>query len=102
MTGRFTLSLHYGYKSAHHYDLFLKEDAHLITYGLDTICGAKARARRKKNHRKLYLDYEGAIKGKGFVSIVLSGSYTRKKNGYMLSGLGYLDTKRSLLRIRLK
>lgn len=101
-TGRFTLSLHYGFKPAHHYDLFIEEVNHLITYGLSTMSGAKIRASRKKNHRKLYLNYEGAIKSRGFVSIVLTGEYTRNKAGYRLVGLGNLDTKRSVLRIRLK
>ncbi len=73
-----------------HYDIFFEMDggnSNLLTYELakedweKIQKGERVYCKRKKDHRKIYLDFEGEISGnRGIVKIVWKGFYDEKKN----------------------
>ncbi len=75
---RFTISHHTGSKEGDHFDLMLEEGEVLRTWRLRTASfAAPQEARAIKDHRKLYLDFEGEISGeRGRVRIWDTGVYT--------------------------
>ncbi|PJZ58649.1 hypothetical protein CH367_00920 [Leptospira barantonii] len=78
----FTLSLHSD-GNEEHLDLFLDPGAeeNLSTFGTsdanldDFLKGRVVEFEKKRSHRRIYLDFEGAIPGKGTIQIVLKGRY---------------------------
>ncbi|EPG73207.1 hypothetical protein LEP1GSC058_3687 [Leptospira fainei serovar Hurstbridge str. BUT 6] len=76
----FTISLHGGYGDEH-LDLFLDIDgiSRLITFGAqvsywENLCqGGTVTFRRKEDHRRIYLEFEGEIDGKGWIRILTHG-----------------------------
>jgi hypothetical protein len=75
---RFSISQHTGSKEGDHFDLFLEQDETLKTWRLlNTAFQTAQPARQLKDHRKLYLDFEGEIAGdRGRVRIHDTGTYT--------------------------
>lgn len=74
---RFTISHHTGSKEGDHYDLMLEQDAALRTFRfrIPSFMNAQ-KAQALKDHRKMYLDYEGEISGgRGHVRIWDTGTY---------------------------
>ncbi len=74
---RFTISRHTGSKEGDHFDLMLEKGETLRTWRLQNTQFQTAQtARQIKDHRALYLDYEGEVSGKrGRVAIWDSGVY---------------------------
>lgn len=74
---RFTISRHTGSKEGDHYDLMIEEGEALKTWRIATPSfQAPQAARQIKDHRKLYLEYEGEISDKrGTVRIWDTGVY---------------------------
>ncbi|TGK20899.1 hypothetical protein EHO61_03305 [Leptospira fluminis] len=76
----FTLSFHGGY-GGEHLDLFLDLDgfSRLITFGTAASLwdrlqeGGKVSFLRKEDHRRVYLEFEGEIDGKGWIRILARG-----------------------------
>lgn len=61
---RYTISRHVGSKEGDHYDLFLEQGEILKTWRLqNTSFHFPQPARQIKDHRKMYLDYEGEVPG---------------------------------------
>src|SRR5882672_467401 len=75
---RFTISHHTGSKDGDHYDLMLEHGDSLRTWRLaNTAFQAFQVARQIKDHRKMYLDFEGEISGdRGRARIWDTGTYT--------------------------
>lgn len=63
----------------HHFDLMFERDGVLWTWSAPDIDGIlrgeDVTAVRNFDHRMKYLDYEGLIEGKGYISIVGGGSF---------------------------
>lgn len=74
---RFTISRHEGSKEGDHFDLMLEQGETLKTWRLDNTSFQMPQAALQiKDHRKLYLDYEGDVSGgRGTVRIWETGSY---------------------------
>ena len=74
---RFTISRHSGAKEGDHFDLLLEQGETLKTWRLEnTAFQFPQAAKQVKDHRKLYLDYEGEISGgRGTVKIWDTGPY---------------------------
>ncbi len=74
---RFTISRHEGSKEGDHFDLMLEQGETLKTWRLESTSFQLPQAARQiKDHRKLYLDYEGEVTGgRGTVRIWETGSY---------------------------
>lgn len=74
---RFTISQHTGLKEGDHFDLLLEFGEALKTWRLEnTAFQFSQSAKQKKDHRKLYLDYEGEVSGgRGTVKIWDTGTY---------------------------
>jgi len=74
---RFTISHHAGAKEGDHFDLLLEQGDSLKTWRLEnTAFQFPQTARQIKDHRKLYLDFEGEIAGgRGTVKIWDTGTY---------------------------
>ncbi|WP_244247643.1 hypothetical protein [Leptospira yasudae] len=78
----FTLSLH-SEENGEHLDLFLDpgQEENLLTFGTsdvnldDFLKGRVVEFEKKRSHRRIYLEYEGAIPGKGKIQVVLKGRY---------------------------
>ena len=82
---RVTISEHTLPEGTSHLDIFFESDAEcLITYEVflssDNLYDNKILSCiRKKDHRKIYLDYEGEISNdRGFLKILLKGFYIKK------------------------
>jgi hypothetical protein len=75
---RFTISHHSGAKEGDHFDLLLEHGETLKTWRLEnTAFQFPQSAKQMKDHKKLYLDYEGEISGgRGTVKIWDTGTYT--------------------------
>jgi len=74
---RFTISHHAGSKEGDHFDLLLEQGESLKTWRLEnTAFQFPQSAKQIKDHRKLYLDYEGEVSGgRGTVKIWDTGTY---------------------------
>jgi hypothetical protein len=74
---RFTISHHTGAKDGDHYDLFLEEANALKSWRLDSPSFQTPQAARQtKDHRGIYLDFEGELSGgRGTVKIWDTGTY---------------------------
>jgi hypothetical protein len=74
---RFTISHHTGARESDHYDLMIEQGEVLRTWRVPALTFAIPQAARQiKDHRKVYLDYEGEIEGKrGHVKIWDTGVY---------------------------
>jgi hypothetical protein len=74
---RFTISQHAGSKEGDHFDLLLEHGETLKTWRLEnTAFQFPQSAKQIKDHRKLYLDYEGEVTGgRGTVKIWDTGTY---------------------------
>lgn len=75
---RFTVSHHTGSKEGDHYDLMLEEGDVLKTWRIhNPVFHAPQEATQIKDHRKLYLDFEGEIaEHRGRVKVWDTGVYT--------------------------
>jgi len=78
---RFTISRHTGSKEGDHFDLMLERGDALKTWRLQTTAFQTAQtARQIKDHRVVYLDYEGEISGKrGRVEVWDTGTYSEEE-----------------------
>lgn len=74
---RFTISHHTGAKEGDHYDLFLETPDALRSWRLDSPSFQTPQsAKQTKDHRGLYLDFEGEVAGnRGSVKIWDTGTY---------------------------
>jgi DNA polymerase ligase (LigD)-like protein len=74
---RFTISHHTGSKEGNHYDLMLEQGETLKTWRLESISFQFPQvAAQIKDHRKLYLDFEGEVSaGRGTVTLWDTGVY---------------------------
>ena len=74
---RFTISHHTGSKDGAHFDLLLEQGETLKTWRLENPSFQLPQAAKQiKDHRKLYLDYEGEVSGgRGTVKVWDTGSY---------------------------
>lgn len=74
---RFTISRHEGSKEGDHFDLMLEHGDALKTWRLEnTSFQFPQAAKQVKDHRKMYLDYEGEVSGgRGTVKIWDTGAY---------------------------
>lgn len=74
---RFTISHHTGSKEGDHYDLLLEQGETLKTWRLDSPSFQTPQAAKQiKDHRRLYLDFEGEITGgRGVVKVWDTGTY---------------------------
>ncbi len=89
----FTISLHEGFGESH-LDLFLdlEGNSRLITFG--TVAsnwdllqnGSEIEFQRKTDHRRVYLELEGEIEGKGKLKILLQGNANIKVKPDNVSG----------------
>src|SRR6266513_2659760 len=75
---RFTISRHVGAKEGDHSDLLLEHGEILRTWRLEnTAFQFPQPAKQIKDHRMIYLDYEGEVSGgRGAVKIWDTGTYT--------------------------
>jgi len=80
MSKAFVIHVHSGYGPTH-YDLMLEEDQALATWQLadcpgELATGQQLPARKLKDHRAAYLDYEGPVSGgRGHVRLFDKGAY---------------------------